>query len=177
MKNIIIVVLTIIGMCVYAQKNLPFEPAVMRKLSGSEIAIPGDVKGKYTILFLAFSEKSKESLVTWAEPVWNTFMVKNPLNIDPYDVNLYMGVMLFGFTQLAMPEVEKMLRKSFNPDWHPYILIHKGSLKPYSDEPDFKKRHVAHIFLFDDKGNLLLHETGDYAPDKLQKIQTLIEGE
>lgn len=157
-----------------AQKVLPFEPITPKIMSGGTINIPNDVKGKHTLLFVAFSEKSKESLVTWAEPVWNTFMVENPLNIEPYDVNLYLAIMLFGFAGKADAEVEKMVKKSLHPDWHKYILLHKGSLKPYSDEPDFKKRHVANVFLFNSKGELIYRDAGDYTEEKLHKLEKAI---
>jgi len=104
-------------------------------------------------------------------------MVKNPLNIEAYDCNVYLVIMLFGFTNMLQPEIEKQLRKNFNKDWYPYILLHSGSLRPYTDDPDFKKRHVAHVFVFDKEGNHTYHAVGPYSSSELHKIESVIQSE
>ena len=41
-----------------------------------KVNLPGDVKGKYTLLGLAYSKKSEDELNTWFEPVFSKFVQK-----------------------------------------------------------------------------------------------------
>ena len=49
---------------------------------GKEMELPADVKGKYTLLGLAFSKKSEDDLNSWMEPVFWKFIDKQ-IEVSP----------------------------------------------------------------------------------------------
>jgi hypothetical protein len=60
-------------------------------LEEAPILIPEDLKGKYTIIGLAYSRKSEKALNTWFGPAYNQFMSEpdpNDIFATSYDIHL-----------------------------------------------------------------------------------------
>ena len=53
------------------------------------IKIPQDLKGKYSLLCFASSQKAQTDLKSWLDPVYQKFIAKTGLMDDMYDVNIY----------------------------------------------------------------------------------------
>ena len=63
-----------------------------------KVKLPDAVKGKYTLLGLAYSKKSEDELNTWFQPVFQKFIQKNKGIFEGfgYDVNVYFVPMFTG---------------------------------------------------------------------------------
>ena len=53
------------------------------------IKIPQDLKGKYSLLCFASSQKAQTDLESWLDPVYQKYIAKTGLMDDMYDVNIY----------------------------------------------------------------------------------------
>src|ERR1043165_4433449 len=78
-----------------------------------KVSLPGDVKGKYTLLGLAYSKKSEDELNTWFEPVYSKFVQKASglLAGMGYDVNVYFVPMFTGINAAATGTAKKKALK------------------------------------------------------------------
>ena len=58
-------------------------------ISNKKVNIPGDLKGKYSLLCFASSQKAQADLESWLEPVYIKFIAKTGLMDDMYDLNIF----------------------------------------------------------------------------------------
>src|SRR6267154_4555015 len=75
-----------------------FPNMTVETVEDKKVNLPQDVKGKYTLLGLAYSKKSEDELNTWFSPIFNTFIQKNTGQMATfnYNVNVYFVPMFTG---------------------------------------------------------------------------------
>ena len=143
-----------------------------------KVNLPDDVKGKYTLLGLAYSKKSEDELNTWFEPVFSKFVQKatGPLMAGMgYDVNVYFVPMFTGINAAATGTAKKKALKNIDPQLLPYILFYKGELKTYKDALDFERRDIPYFFVLDPSGKILYATSGAYSDKKMDEVENVIE--
>src|SRR5882757_4723609 len=118
-----------------------FPDMVAETVENKKVNLPADVKGKYTLLGLAYSKKSEDQLNTWFSPVFTTFIQKNTGQMAGfnYDVNVYFVPMFTGINAAATGTAKRKAIKKVDPQLLPYILFYKGELKPYKEALDFER--------------------------------------
>lgn len=142
-----------------------------------KVKLPDDVKGKYTLVGLAYSKKSEDELNTWFEPVITKFVQKATGLIAGmgYDVNVYFIPMFTGINAAATGTAKKKAMKNLDPQLLPYILFYKGELKPYKEALDFERRDIPYFFVLDPFGKIVYATSGAYSDDKMDKVEDAIE--
>jgi hypothetical protein len=142
-----------------------------------KVSLPGDVKGKYTLLGLAYSKKSEDELNTWFTPVYSKFLQKAEglMAGMGYDVNVYFVPMFTGVNAAATGTAKKKALKSMDPLLLPYILFYKGELKTYKEALDFERRDIPYFFVLDPTGKIVYATSGAYSDAKMDKVEESIE--
>jgi hypothetical protein len=142
-----------------------------------KVQLPDDVKGKYTLLGLAYSKKSEDELNTWYEPVITKFVQKATGLIAGmgYDVNVYFVPMFTGINSAATGTAKKKALKNMDPQLLPYILFYKGDLKPYKEALDFERRDIPYFFVLDPFGKIVFATSGAYSEQKMDQVEEVIE--
>lgn len=142
-----------------------------------KVALPGDVKGKYTLLGLAYSKKSEDELNSWFRPVFEKFIHKSTglMAGMGYDVHVYFVPMFTGVNAAATGTAKRKALKNTDPQLLPYILFYKGELKPYKEALDFEKRDIPYFFVLDKDGKILFATSGAYTEDKMDEVEAVIE--
>lgn len=142
-----------------------------------KVMLPGDTKGKYTLLGLAYSKKSEDELNTWFSPTYNKFIRKATglMAGMGYDVNVFFVPMFTGVNAAATGTAKKKALKNVDPQLLPYILFYKGELKPYKDALDFEKKDIPYFFVLDPDGKIVYATSGRFSEDKLDEIEESIE--
>jgi hypothetical protein len=143
----------------------------------NKVTLPDDVKGKYTLLGLAYSKKSEDELNTWFEPVISKFVQKAEglMAGMGYDVNVYFIPMFTGINAAATGTAKKKALKNMDPQLLPYILFYKGELKPYKEALDFERRDIPYFFVLDPFGKIVFATSGAYSEEKMDKVEEVIE--
>ncbi len=162
----------------YAQiVGKPFPDMVAETVENKKVNLPADVKGKYTLLGLAYSKKSEDQLNTWFTPVFTTFIQKNTGQMAGfnYDVNVYFVPMFTGINAAATGTAKRKALKNTDPQLLPYILFYKGELKKYKDELDFEKKDIPYFFVLDADGKIVFATNGAYSDAKMESIEAVIE--
>ncbi|MBL7848071.1 MAG: hypothetical protein JNL40_11420 [Cyclobacteriaceae bacterium] len=142
-----------------------------------QVTLPADVKGKFTLLGLAYSKKSEDELRTWFEPVFSKFVQKAEglLAGMGYDVNVYFIPMFTGINAAAEGTAKRKAMKNLDPQLFPYILFYKGELKPYKEALDFERRDIPYFFVLNAEGKIVYATSGAFSDKKLDAIEDVIE--
>ena len=141
------------------------------------VSLPNDIKGKFTLLGLAYSKKSEDELNSWFEPVFYKFIQKTTglMAGFGYDVNVYFIPMFTGINAAATGTAKRKALKNIDPQLLPYILFYKGELKKYKDELDFEKKDIPYFFVLDKEGKIIFATSGAYSESKMDQVEEVIE--
>jgi hypothetical protein len=154
-----------------------FPDMVAETVEDRKVNLPGDVKGKFTLLGLAYSKKSEDELNTWFNPIFSKFVQKAEglLAGMGYDVNVFFVPMFTGINAAAEGTAKRKALKNLDPQLFPYILFYKGDLKPYKEALDFEKRDIPYFFVLNTEGKIVYATTGAFSESKLDAIEDVIE--
>lgn len=154
-----------------------FPAMTAETVDDKKVELPASVKGKYTLIGLAYSKKSESELNSWFQPVFGKFIQKtNGLFAGfSYDVNVYFVPMFTGVNAAATGTAKRKAAKSIDPQLLPYVLFYKGELKSYKEALDFEKKDIPYFFVLDPQGKIVFATSGKYSADKMDAIEEKIE--
>jgi len=154
-----------------------FPDMVAETVNDKKVTLPTDVKGKFTLLGLAFSKKSEDELATWFSPVFTTFIQKTTgqMSTFNYDVNVYFVPMFTGINAAATGTVKRKAMKKTDPQLLPFILFYKGELKKYKEELNFERKDIPYFFVLDANGKIVYATDGTYTDEKMEAIEAVLE--
>lgn len=154
-----------------------FPALTAETVEDKKVSLPDDVKGKYTLIGMAYSKKSEEELNSWFEPVFSKFIQKsNGLMAGlMYDVNVYFVPMFTGVNAAATGTAKRKAAKNIDPQLLPYILFYKGELKTYKEALDFEKKDIPYFFVLDPQGKIVFATSGAYTDEKMDAVEEKIE--
>ncbi|HZB11857.1 MAG TPA: hypothetical protein VE467_02460 [Chryseolinea sp.] len=169
---------TVLSLTAMSQVTGKMFPAMeVETVEDKKVNIPQDVKGKYTLLGLAYSKKSEDELNSWFQPVFEKYIqkTKGVLAGFTYDVNVYFIPMFTGINAAATGTAKRKALKNIDPQLLPYVLFYKGELKPYKESLNFDKKDVPYFFVLDPNGKIVHATLGKYTDDKMDEIENVIE--
>lgn len=140
-------------------------------LSGNNKTLPKDVKGKFTLLALAYSSDAENDLQTWMNPVYNKFIAKTGMFDSEYDVNLYLVPMFRGSNKATANGIVKRMKNEIDESIHDYVLFYNGSVKEYKEVLGMDKKDLPYLFLLDETGKIIFATSGQYSESKMEEIE------
>lgn len=154
-----------------------FPSMTAETVDDKRVELPETVKGKYTLIGLAYSKKSESELNSWFQPVFGKFIQKTNglFSGFAYDVNVYFVPMFTGVNAAATGTAKRKAAKNIDPQLLPYVLFYKGELKTYKDALDFEKKDIPYFFVLDPEGKIVYATSGKYSDDKMEAIEEKIE--
>jgi len=160
-----------------AQVGKIFPDIEAETVEDKKVSIPAEVKGKYTLIGMAYSKKSEDELNSWFQPVFEKFIQKTSgiLSGFSYDVNVYFIPMFTGVNAAATGTAKRKALKNIDPQLLPYVLFYKGELKPYKEALDFEKKDVPYFFVLDPNGKIVYATSGKYSAAKMDKVEEVME--
>ena len=154
-----------------------FPAMIAETVEDKKVSIPDDVRGKYTLVGLAYSKKSEGELNSWFQPVFTRFIQKSTglFSGFTYDVNVFFVPMFTGVNAAATGTAKRKAAKNIDPQLLPYVLFYKGELKSYKEALDFEKKDIPYFFVLDPQGKIVYATSGKYSADKMDEIEENIE--
>lgn len=154
-----------------------FPAMTAETVDDKKIELPGSVKGKYTLVGLAYSKKSEAELNSWFQPVFGKFIQKTNglFSGFAYDVNVHFIPMFTGVNAAATGTAKRKAAKNIDPQLLPYVLFYKGELKTYKQSLDFEKKDIPYFFVLDPSGKIVYATSGKYSEAKMEAIEEHIE--
>lgn len=139
------------------------------------INIPEDVKGKYTLLFFASSNKAQPALESWMDPVYQKFIAKTGLMDDMYDVNVFFIPLVKSNNQLLAENMKKKFRESAQSDLKPHVIFSETNTEQILSLLKITRTEVPYLFLLDKDAKIIFETNGAYSEEKFDRIDDLIE--
>lgn len=181
MKKIIVFILISISAITvsFAQMGKPFPFLASKKLNGHAFPIPDSVKGKYTIIGIAFSKKAEESLKTWYQPAYQTFIQKKKTIFaeEVYNVNTYFIAVVTGTNKVAGGDIVKTIQAQTQKELQPYILTYIGEFASYKKSLNITENDEPYFFVLDEKGIVSYITSGAYTAKKLEEIEEVVSSD
>lgn len=143
-----------------------------------KVVLPTDVKGKFTLLGLAYSKKAEDELNSWFSPVFEKFVRKDTGGLFEgmgYDVNVFFVPMFTGVNAAATGTAKKKALQNIGPQILPNILFYKGELKTYKEALDFEKKDTPYFFVLDAAGKIVYATSGKFSTKKMDEVENVIE--
>lgn len=143
-----------------------------------KVVLPTDVKGKFTLLGLAYSKKAEDELNSWFSPVFEKFVRKDTGGLFEgmgYDVNVFFVPMFTGVNAAATGTAKKKALQNIDPQILPNILFYKGELKTYKEALDFEKKDTPYFFVLDAAGKIVYATSGKFSTKKMDEVENAIE--
>src|SRR5687768_10254511 len=149
-----------------------FPSMTAETVDDKKVQLPESVKGKYTLIGLAYSKKSEAELNSWFQPVFGKFIQKTNglFSGFAYDVNVYFVPMFTGVNAAATGTAKRKAAKNIDPQLLPYVLFYKGELKSYKEALDFEKKDIPYFFVLDRDGKIVHATSGRYSEEKMDAI-------
>jgi hypothetical protein len=160
----------------FAQMGKPFPHLDSKKLNGQLFSLPDSVKGKYTIIGIAFSKKAEESLKTWYQPAYQTFIQKKKTMFasEVYNVNTYFVAVVTGTNKVAGGDIVKTIQAQTQKELQPYILTYIGEFASYKKSLNITENDEPYFFVLDEKGIISYITSGPYTAKKLEEIEEVV---
>lgn len=155
--------------------NKIFPNITGKTLAGTSKTLPADVKGKYTLLALAYSSDAENDLQTWLSPVYNKFIAKTGMFDSEYDINLFFVPIFTGANIAFANTFEKRMKEEVDKDIHAYVLFYKGEMKEFKAALGIEKKDTPYIFVLDKEGKIVYTTTGQYSDEKMEAIEDKIQ--
>jgi hypothetical protein len=144
-------------------------------LKDQVVTLPDAVKGKSSIICLAYSQKAEKDLKTWYEPTYNKFIAKTGLLDDVYDIHLYFIPMFTGANAAAAGSAKKQIEKDVQVDLHPHILVYRGDVDAYKASLSMDEKEKPYIYVLDAAGKVVYMTSGAFTEEKMDEIEDKLE--
>jgi hypothetical protein len=174
----LVILILLSGQKVTAQT--PFPDMEGQLLTDKKLNLPANVKGKKTLIGLAYSKKSDEDLRGWFSPAYTTFISppKSSLfPVDHYDVNIYFVAMLRGVAGAASGKITKKMQEGIDVKLHPYVMIFDGGISEYKDVLNFGDKDKPYFYILDEEGNIIHSTSGEFTDEKMEEITNMLDVE
>ena len=161
----------------YAQSQIIgklFPSITGETLTDKTITLPGDSKGKYTIIGMAYSRTAEDDLKTWLNPAYNKFIAKTGLLDMDIDASLYFIPMFTGTNIPIAGKAKQQLKDDTSVEFYPHVLFYKGKLKTYKDELEFDKKDTGYFFILDKEGKIVYATSGKYSDQKMSEMEDIL---
>jgi hypothetical protein len=144
-------------------------------LKDQVVTLPEAVKGKSSIICLAYSQKAEKDLKTWYEPSYNKFIAKTGLMDDVYDIHLYFIPMFTGANAAAAGSAKKQMEKDVQVDLHPHILVYRGDVDAYKASLGMDDKEKPYIYVLDATGKVVHMTSGAFTEEKMDEIEDKLD--
>ncbi len=171
MKILIILIVAITTTTTFAQ-TLP--EIKVETADNKNVNIPQDLKGKYSLICFASSQKAQPDLESWLDPVYQKFIAKTGIMDDLYDVNVYFIPILTGTNISFASSVKKKFRENTQQDLQSHVLFCTENGKDVIHSIHMDDTSVPYFFLLNKENKIIYKTTGQYTEEKFDAIDELI---
>jgi hypothetical protein len=172
MKILITIFVAVITATSFAQT---FPDIKAETVDNKTVSIPVDLKGKYSLLCFASSQKAQPDLESWLDPVYQKFIAKTGIMDDMFDVNVYFIPVLTGTNISFAASVKKKFKENTQQDLQSHVLFCTENGKEVIKSIDMNDTSIPYFFLLDKENKIIYKTKGHYTEEKFDAIDELIE--
>ena len=170
--NLLTITFTLIGCMTFAQTI----PVITGETGENKtVTFPQDLKGKYSLLCFASSQKAEPELQGWLDPVYQKFIAKTGIMDDMYDVNVYFVPVLTGTNLAFASSMKKKFIETAQADLKSHVLFCEKDGREIIEKLNMSSKDIPYFFLLDKDGKILYRTSGSFTDEKFDAIDDLIE--
>ena len=158
-----------------AQVGKQFPVLAGETLDGKAISMPGDAKGKYTIVGMAHSTDAEQDLQTWIDPIYQKYIAKSGLLDGSEDLNVYFIPMFSGSSMPFYEKSKKKMQSTTQKDLQPHVIFYKGEIGSYKKELLIEQKDTPYIFVLDKDGKVVYATSGAWTEAKMDAIDDKVQ--
>jgi hypothetical protein len=143
----------------------PFPVLVnVRTLEGKDLNLPADLKGKFSLIGIAYSLKAQNDLETWLQPLYNAFAQN-----DMFNINLYL-MMVTGNLPMTQENVLKKLKANIDKELYKYVINNPQRPAQLIEMLSTPDKEVPWFIVVDPRGQITYKTSGKFSRAKLEEI-------
>lgn len=144
-------------------------------MNDKPVTLPDDLKGKFSLLCFASSQKAQPDLESWLDPIYQKFIAKSGLMDDMYDVNVYFIPVLTGTNLGFATSMKNKFKANTQEDLREHVIFCKEDGKDILASLNMQKTDVPYFLLLDKNANVIYRTEGKFTSEKFDTIDDLIE--
>jgi len=148
--------------------DMEFPELKAETLSGIDMKYPDDVKGKITLILMAFKRETQRTIDSWLEPFSKAF--ENDTTVQFFEIP-----MLAGAWKLMSPFIDGGMRSGIPKQKHGNVTTFYGDVNKYCKLLSIKDKSDGYVFLLDQNGVIQWRSNGFATEEKLQELFDKIE--
>ena len=142
---------------------MAFPKLEAKTLSGEKIVYPDSVKGKVTLLVLAFERQTQDKVDSWLGPFMGQFAEEDR-------ARFYEIPMLAGKWKLLSGIIDGGMRRGVPGDRHDHVSTFYGDVDRYCEQLQIGDKSDGYVFLLDRDGVIRWRSNGWATEEKLQAL-------
>jgi len=139
-------------------------------LSGIDMKYPDDVKGKVTLILMAFKRETQRKIDSWLEPFSKAF--ENDTSVQFFEIPMLARQWI-----LMSPIIDGGMRSGIPKQKHGIVTTFYGDVNKYCELLSIKDKSDGYFFLLDKNGVIQWRSNGFATEEQLKelfdKIQSL----
>ena len=143
-------------------------------IENKNLTFPSDLKGKFSLLCLASSQKAEPDLQTWLDPIYQKFIAKTGLMDDMYEVNVYFIPILTGTNLAFATSMKNKFKESAQEDLRPHVLFSDKDGKEILEKLNMNSKEIPYLFLLNKEGQIVYRTNGKFTDEKFDAIDELV---
>ena len=143
--------------------GMEFPELKAETLSGIDMKYPDDVKGKITLILMAFKRETQQKIDSWLEPFSITF--ENDTTVDFFEIP-----MLAGAWKLMSPIIDGGMRSGIPKQKHGNVTTFYGNVNKYCELLGIEDKSDGYVFLLDKNGVIQWRSNGFATDEKLKEL-------
>lgn len=178
MKKIILLILITLNVTsIKSQENstmtdktigMTFPELKAETLSGIDMKYPDDVKGKITLILIAFQRETQQKIDSWLRPFSKTF--ENDATINFFEIP-----MLAGAWKLMSPIIDGGMRSGIPKQKHGNVTTFYGNVNKYCELLGIEDKSDGYVFLLDQNGVIQWRSNGFATEKKVRELFDMIQ--
>lgn len=150
--------------------GMEFPELEAETLSGIDMKYPDDVKGKITLILMAFKRETQRKIDSWLGPFSKAF--ENDTTANFFEIP-----MLASAWKLMSPIIDGGMRSGIPKQKHGNVTTFYGNVNKYCELLSIEDKSDGYVFLLDKNGVIQWRSNGFASEEKLKElfvnIQTL----
>jgi len=146
--------------------NKVFPKISAETLSKKAIEFPKDVKGKPTVIMIAFKRDAQDQIDPWQQAISKKYKSK--------EINYYEIPMMSGGLKIISGIIDGGMRGGVAPALHDFVASYYGNLDNYISYLNVNKDKNCYLFLLDKNGIIKFKTESTINAAKMQELETNI---
>ncbi|MCI0496561.1 mitochondrial ATPase complex subunit ATP10 [candidate division KSB1 bacterium] len=148
--------------------GMPFPELKAETLSGIEIKYPDDIKGKITLILMAFKRETQRKIDSWLEPFSKAF--ESDTSVQFFEIP-----MLAGAWKLMSPIIDGGMRSGIPKGKHGNVTTFYGNVNKYCELLGIEDKSDGYVFLLDQNGVIQWRSSSFATEENLRELFDKIE--